>query len=110
MLSSDELTVAYKSADPVSMPTYRVCGGVPILTGERYCMSFRWGMATTSPVTPAPVWGQSLAGKCETEDIRLERLWHSGFRAMARSMAAVGGTPYLAKARTMAWKPSWALL
>lgn len=91
--------VTYKSADPVSMPTYRVCGGVPILTGERYCMSLRWGIATTSPVTPAPIWDQMLTrnGKSE-EDIRLVRLWYSGFMAMARSMAAVGGTPYLAKA------------
>lgn len=32
------------------------------------------------------------------EDIRFVRLWYSGFMAMARSMAAVGGTPYLAKA------------
>lgn len=61
-LGSDGLAVAYKSADPVSMPTYRVCGGVPILTGERYCMSLRWGIATTSPVTLAPGWGQMLTG------------------------------------------------
>lgn len=99
MSGSDGLGMAYKSADPVSIPTYRVCGGVPILTGERYCMSLRWGMATTSPVTPAPVCGQMLVDrKRQNEDIRLVRLWYSGFMAMARSMAAVGGTPYLAKA------------